>query len=110
MMKEMLERVFKDKLLTSCIAIDNQVLKSRKKVAVFSGVDTKSYYHVVFSMGQKSRFILKNVQEIVELERQLVLHVGHNYKYKHIVLSGPLCTKARLSLVQSGWKVYDDIV
>lgn len=106
----MLEKVFKNQILTSLIPVDVSVLQTRKKVAIFSGVDHKSYYHLVFKVNQKSRFVLKNAQEILELEQKMVLHVRHNYKYKHIVFNAPLCSKAALILAQNGWRILSDIV
>lgn len=105
-MKEMLEKVFKNKILTSLEPISPKVLDTRKKFTIFSGVDLKTFYHLIFNVEQKSRFILKNAQEFIDLEQKLELHVKHIYKYKHIVVSAPLCTKAALLLRNSGWKVY----
>lgn len=83
------------------------VLHTRKKLLIFSGVDRKSFYHLIFSPQQKSRFIVKHVHEIIELAHKLELHVEHCYKYKHLLLQAPLCSKAALLLHESGWKVYE---
>ena len=105
-MKEMLEKVCKKYIFTSLIMIEPKTLQTRKKISIFNGVDQHSFYHVIFNIAQKSRFVIKNVQELFELERKLVLHVEHNYKYKHMILKAPLCSKAALLLRQNDWKVY----
>lgn len=106
-MKEMLEIVCKKHIFTSLIMIEPKALCSRKKVSIFNGVDQQSFYHVIFSLSQKSRFVIKNAKEFIELEQKLVLHVEHHYKYKHILLNNALlCSKAALLLRQNGWKVY----
>lgn len=106
MMKEMLEKVCKSRILTSLEPIPTTLLNTRKKFSIFRGVDLRHFYHLIFSVEQKSRFILKNAQEFIELEQKLELHVGHIYRYKHIIVSAPVCSKALLLLQNSGWKVY----
>jgi len=107
-MKEMLERICRKQIVfTSLEMMDpKSVLHTRKKLAIFSGVDQKSFYHLIFRTQQKSRFVLKHVHEIIELTHKLELHVKHCYKYKHLLLQVPLCSKAALLLQENGWKVY----
>lgn len=105
-MKEMLEKVCKKHIFTSLDVIEPKVLHTRKKISIFNGVDQHSFYHVIFDISQKSRFLIKNVEELVALERKLALHVGHNYKYKHMIIHASLCSKAALLLRQNDWKVY----
>ena len=107
-MKEMLERICcKQIVFTSLEMMDpKSVLHTRKKLAIFSGVDQKSFYHLIFRPQQKSRFIIKHVHEIIELTHKLEQYVEHCYKYKHLLLQAPLCSKAALLLQEDGWKVY----
>lgn len=63
-----------------------KILHTRKKLAIFSGVDSKSFYHLIFRIEQKSRFLRKHVEEILELCKALELHVKHNHKHKHLLL------------------------
>jgi hypothetical protein len=110
-MKEMLERICRKQVVfTSLDVVDPKILHTRKKLAIFSGVDSKSFYHLIFRIEQKSRFLRKHVEEILELCKALELHVKHNYKHKHLLLSAPLCSKASLLLQENGWKVYDDLM
>jgi hypothetical protein len=110
-MKEMLERICcKQVVFTSLDVVDPKILHTRKKLAIFSGVDQKSFYHLIFRMEQKSRFLRKHVHEIDELCSALTLHVKHNYKYKHLLLNAPLCSKAALLLEEQGWKIHNDFM
>ncbi len=111
-MKEMLERICHNKqvIFTSLDVVDPQVLHTRKKLSIFSGVDQKSFYHLIFRMEQKSRFLRKNVDEIIDLCKSLEQHVNHAYKYKHLLINAPLCSKAALLLNENGWKVYNDFM
>ncbi|AFL67950.1 hypothetical protein Sulba_0642 [Sulfurospirillum barnesii SES-3] len=110
-MKEMLERIcHKQVVFTSLESIAPKVLKSRKKLAIFSGVDRKSFYHAIFQCEQKSRFISQHADELLHLYAALTLHVNHNYKHKHLLLKAPLCSKAGALLKEKGWIIYNDIV
>ncbi|ACZ11620.1 conserved hypothetical protein [Sulfurospirillum deleyianum DSM 6946] len=110
-MKEMLERICnKHIVFTSLHVIDPKVLNSRKKIAIFSGVDQKSFYHLMIRSEQTSRFIRKNADEIVHLYGLISLHVNHQYKYKHLMIQAPLCSKAASLLHEKGWKIYNDVV
>lgn len=110
-MKEMIERICGKRIVFSSLeTILPSVLKTRKKVAIFSGVDLKSYYHVVFRVEQKSRFLLLHAHEILALEQTLETVKNHRYFYKHIILHASLCSKAQALLNAEGWKIYHDIV
>ena len=104
-MKEVLEKICQNRILTSLETIDPKILHSRKKVIIFSGVDLNHFYHTIFKLEQKSRFVLKQAQEILALEALLELHVKHIYKHKHLLVSGPICSKAMGFLKENGWKV-----
>lgn len=110
-MKEMLERICsKQVVFASLDVLDPKILHTRKKLAIFSGVDQKSFYHLIFRMDQRSRFVQKNVDEIVKLCSALEEHEQHAYKYKHLLMNAPLCSKAALLLSEKGWKVYNDFM
>lgn len=101
----MLEKICRNCILTSLEIIDPKTLHTRKKVIIYSGVDLHHYYHVIFNSGQKSRFVLKHAHEILALEALLEIYVKHVYKYKHLLVSGPICSKAMAFLQDNGWKV-----
>ncbi len=109
-MKRVLEKISSKTLFSAFSSLDKTILKSRKKMSLYSGVDTNSFYHVVFQIEQKSRFVFKNAQEVVDFEKIIVLHVNHNYKYKHLLLCAPLCSRAQKYLQEEGWRIYNDVM
>lgn len=105
-MKRVLEKISSKTLFSSFSPLDKAILKSRKKMSLFCGVDTHSFYHIVFEVEQKSRFVVKNAQEVIDFEKAMALHVSHNYKYKHLLLCAPLCSSAQKYLKEEGWRIY----
>ncbi|MDD3323725.1 MAG: hypothetical protein PHN38_01190 [Sulfurospirillaceae bacterium] len=113
-MKSVLQSVLgksnKGLIFKSFEPVDLTLLGTRKKIFVFSGVDNRSYYHTVFRVAQESRIVLKNAVEFVELEKRLEKIMGHSYKYKHLLVRAPMCSKSENYLVHNGWKVFYDFV
>ncbi len=105
-MKSVLEKIGSGTLFSSLVTIDKTVLHTRKKMTILSGIDLKSFYHLMFDMEQKSRFVMKNAKEILALEEQVVLHVNHRFKHKHLLLNAPLCSHAQKYLEEEGWRIY----
>ena len=105
-MKSVLEKIGSGTLFSSLVIIDKTVLHTRKKMTILSGIDLKSFYHLMFDMEQKSRFVMKNAKEILALEEQVVLHVNHRFKHKHLLLNAPLCSHAQKYLEEEGWRIY----
>ncbi len=106
-MKEIVEFFSKkDIIFKKLESIDIKKLKSRKKIEIYSGIDIKSNYIVIFDLLQKSRFVLKNAKDIEVLFEKLKLLEGHNYKKKFILLHSPLCSKAKKYLQEMRWRVY----
>lgn len=96
----------KNYIFKKLLKIDLKLLGSRKKIELFEGVDTKSNYVVIFKIDQKSRFITKNAKEIEELLEKLIKLKQHNYKKKILLISSPLCSKAKKYLEELKWKIY----
>jgi hypothetical protein len=90
--------------------IDKKILGSRKKIDIFMCVDRKSYYHIVFITMQKSRFLLKNAEEILALEEKIKSIRLHNNKYKHLFVKEQMCSKAKSFLQEQGWSIYNDFM
>jgi len=108
-MKEVLERICtKQIVFASLLTINPKSLATRKKIFIFSGVDLKSFYHLIFKIEQKSRFVLKQTEEILALALAVEEQQKHCYRFKHLILKAPLCSKASVLLHQQGWKVYND--
>ena len=105
-MKSVLEKIGTHTLFSSLVTIDKATLQTRKKMTILSGVDLISFYHLIFEIEQKSRFVMKNVTEMMVLEERLVLHVNHRFKHKHLLLNAPLCSQAQKRLEEEGWRIY----
>lgn len=101
----MLEKLTAKHLFSSFTHISPSVLGTRRKMVIYKGIDTAQYYHIVFSVDQKSRFGLKHASEMVDFEERLTLLMGHKFKYKHLFISAPLCSKARNVLQMDGWNL-----
>ena len=103
-MKDMIKQLLTKKIILKKIdAIDISMLKSRKKIGVFSGIDTKSNYVCVFVISRKSRFLTKDVKELEELFTRLVSLSDHNFKKKILIYDMPLCSKAKEKLKELKW-------
>jgi len=108
-MKEVLERICTKQIVFASLSIlDPKLFGTRKKLFIFSGVDLKSFYHLIFRLEQKSRFVLKQTEEILALALAVESQQEHNYCFKHLILKAPLCSKAAALLHKQGWKVYND--
>ncbi len=93
--------------LLSLDRVDLKLLNSRKKIKLFSGVTQKRYYISLFFIEQKSRFLRKNANEIMILEKRLEEFKNHAYKIKLLLISSPLCSKAKSLLIDNGWKIVE---
>jgi len=106
-MKEIVEFFYKKNLIFKKLyKIDIKLLGSRKKVDIYEGVDTASNYIAIFKIDAKSRFLKKNSEEILLLLKKLIKLRNHNYKKKILLISSPLCSKAKTYLEDLKWKVY----
>ena len=106
-MKEIIEILMKKKIIFKKFhEIDKKRLNTRKKIKIFEGVDLKSYYYAVFLIEQKSRFLTKNADEIEEIYQKLIIIQDHNFKKKIFLHSSPICSKAKESLKDRGWRVF----
>jgi hypothetical protein len=83
---------------------------SRKKVTIYEAIDYKSNYWLVFIYDLKSKFLVKNTQELLHLSSKIVQNKGHEYRYKSLFISSPLCTKAKNGFLEQKWKVYNDFM
>lgn len=83
---------------------------SRKKLLIYECVDLKSNYWIIYIINSKSRFILKNALEISELTNKIITSKGHNYKFKALIVTSPICSKAKDLLLTYNWSVYNDFM
>ncbi len=104
-MKEVLEKLSSKHLFTSFVSLETSFLQTRRKMKVFKGIDTHRFFHLVFSMPQKSRFVYAHAVELLDFEAQVSAWIGHSFKYKALVLNAPLCSKARILLEAKSWSI-----
>ena len=93
----------KNYLYRSLKEIDKKTFGSRKKIDIYEGVDTNSYYAAIFILVQKSRFLRKNADDLEMLLEKLKVVQDHNYKKKLLIYQMPLCGKAKEQMKQDGW-------
>ena len=86
--------------------ITPKTLGSRKKIGIYSALGIDKNYYAIFIIDAKSRFLRKNAQDLLLLLEQLIAHEEHNFKKKILLISSPLCSKAKTFLQEEGWSVY----
>ena len=100
----------KNILFKSLKPISPKELGSRKKVEIFVGVDLKGYYADVMVLEKKSRVLRKEVGELMVLHEKLEKYIDSSIKKKYIIITAPLCSKAKALLQENGWKVFHQVV
>ncbi|WP_421715975.1 hypothetical protein [Arcobacter arenosus] len=100
----------KDVLFKDLIEINPKDLGSRKKIKIYKATATNNSYYAIFIVDGKSRFIRKNANDLLELFNKLVDKQGHNFKEKELLISSPLCSKAKKFLQENKWSVRIDFV
>ncbi|MCV6608219.1 MAG: hypothetical protein OIF32_08410 [Campylobacterales bacterium] len=109
-MKEFVDRLIRKKLIYRSLKEFNlKEIGVRKKVDVFIGIDEKDYYSIIFFLSSKSRFLQKNVDEIVKITDLVRKKEEHNFKNHLIFIDSPLCSKAKAKLKDLKWRVYDSV-
>lgn len=83
-------------------------LGSRKKVALYLGVDLKGYYALVMEVAKKSRVLRKEAGELMLLHEKLETYIGSKITKKYIIIKAPLCSHAKAMLEENGWKVWHE--
>jgi len=81
-------------------------LGSRKKVALYVGVDLKGYYCLVMKLSKKSRVLRKEVTELMMLHEKMEKLKDTKIMKKYIWIEAPLCSKAKALLEEHNWKVW----
>ena len=108
-MKEIVEFLQKKQIIfKSFKEITPKELGSRKKVALYLGVNLKGYYALVMSVEKKSRVLRKEVGEFMLLHEKLEKYIDSKITKKYIVIKAPLCSHAKVMLEENGWRVWND--
>ena len=85
-------------------------LESRKKIDIYAATSIDSKFYAIFILDSKSRFIRKSANDLMELCEKLSSHLDHNFKKKELLISSPLCSKAKEYLKQNDWNVRIDFM
>lgn len=110
-MKRLVENFVKKSIVFKDLStVDKSLLKTRKKIDIFSGTDVEKNYHSIFVINQKSRFLIKNAEELIALNDNLQQLENHNFRYKHLIINGAICSKSINFLKETGWKIHDDFM
>ena len=91
-------------------SLEPKVIGSRKKILIYTATSIKSEYYAIFIINSKSRFLRKNADELMTLCEKLNSYVGHNFKKKELLISSPLCSKAKAYLEDNKWSVRVDFM
>ena len=106
-MKKILEIFLAKKIIFKSLKeIKTKELGSRKKVNIYLGVDKKDYYNMITFIEKKSRILIKETEDFVELHRRLEKFTDTKILKKHILIKAPLCSKAKLHLEGLGWSIF----
>ena len=85
-------------------------LGSRKKIKIYLATSIKNEYYSIFILDSKSRFLRKNANDLLELNSKLADMAEHNFKIKELLISSPLCSKAKNFLEEQKWRVRVDFM
>ena len=108
-MKEIVEYLQKKHIIFKSLKeIMPKELGSRKKVALYLGVDLKGYYALVMQVEKKSRVLRKEAGELMELHEKVEKYIDSKVTKKYIIIKAPLCSHAKTMLEEHGWKVWHE--
>lgn len=85
-------------------------LGSRKKLTIYVATSIKNEYYSIFIVDSKSRFLRKNASDLILLNEKLINFQEHNFKKKVLLISSPLCSKAKKFLQDEKWSVQVDFM
>jgi len=108
-MKEIVDYLqHKNLVFKSLKEISPKELGSRKKIALYLGVNMQGYYALVMSIEKKSRILRKEVTELMLLHEKVESYIDSKISKKYIIIKAPLCSKAKALLEENGWKVWHE--
>ena len=106
-MKEIVEFLQHENIVFKSLnGISPKELGSRKKIALYVGVDLEGYYSLVMQIEKKSRILRKEAMELMGLHEKLEKYIDTKISRKYIIIKAPLCSKAKALLEEHGWRVF----
>lgn len=100
----------KDILFKEIKEVSVKDLGSRKKIEIYVATSVFKDYYAIFLINSKSRFIRKNAEDLIILCEKLAQLQEHNFKKKELLISSPLCSKAKKFLKENKWSVRVDFM
>ena len=100
----------KDIIFKQINSITPKEIGSRKKIGIYHATSIKKEFYSIFIIDAKSRFLRKNADDLMALNDTLSKHLDHNFKKKILLISSPLCSKAKAYLKENKWSVYIDFM
>lgn len=79
----------------------------KKRWEAYEAINQKNEYVLILKIVRKSRILVKDVEEIEKVSKELENHLHHRFKKRYLITTAPLCSKAVQKLKEHGWKVYD---
>ncbi|MEA3372124.1 MAG: hypothetical protein U9Q62_00395 [Campylobacterota bacterium] len=95
----------KGKIYKKLFEVEPKQLGVRNKIKIYHATDIHGYFTALFIISQKSRVLMKDVRKMEEIYQKLVIFSDHNFKYKLIKITAPLCSKAEKAFIEAGWKL-----
>ena len=77
----------------------------RKKLDIFIDNISNKESTLILNISAKSRFLHKDVDKIEEILAIVQNHANVNITSKTIIISSPLCSKAKTKLIDLSWEV-----
>lgn len=101
----------KDIIFKNIEEVAPKELGSRKKIEIYSALGVDKSYYCIFVVNSKSRFVRKSAVELLDLLEKLSTLKEHNFKKKYLLISSPLCSKAKAMLEDEyKWSVRVDFM
>lgn len=79
----------------------------KKRYEIFEGVDIKNRYYLIFVVDRKSRFVSKNVDDLLQIYQKISSIKDYNYKFLYTLFLTNFCSKAKDLLIKKGFKIVD---
>jgi hypothetical protein len=96
-MKEVVDILRKNNIV--CKKLQKLNLNTRKKINAYLGVNLKDEYCIVFEIFKKSRFLIKDYEELLKF----LPDINFRYKKKILILHSPICSKVKEQM--KDWKI-----
>jgi len=85
--------------------IEDITPKTRKQIKIYLGTDIDNFYYLIVKINKKSRFIMKDLNELNSFISTIVKikNINFSYKKRVLILKGEICSKTKTQL--KDWKI-----